>query len=375
MLSSAIFQEITIGKTVIPNRLAVAPMTRVSALQDGTIGSLMKDYYTRFASGGFGLIITEGLYTDKRYSQGYKNQPGLACDEQVTGWSSIVQSIHSNGARVVAQLMHAGALSQHNNYSAVTAGPSAVLPLGEKMAFYQGCGPFSRPIKMTVRDIEDALDGFVSAASRAQKSGFDGVEIHAANGYLLDQFLTVYTNRRGDSYGSRLENRTKIVREVIEAVKREVGPEFMVGVRFSQKKVNDSEYLWPEKELAARHIFSLAAESGADYIHTSEPLLNASAFDKGPPLSSLAKQYSGLPVIANGGVVSPAAAEQSILSEESDIVALGKIALANQDWPNKVKEDRNIEEFEFAMLNPKANLSNAEEYFRSKYSKHYSPRT
>src|SRR5690606_16240367 len=190
-----------IGNLKLANRLAVAPMTRVSATPDGTPTPEMADYYAEFTEGGFGLVITEGTYTDTVYSQGYLNQPGIVTDGQAAAWRGIVERVHAAGARIVLQLMHAGALSQGNRYRDDTAGPSAVPPLGEKMPEYGGHGPWPTPKAMSADDIDAAVRGFVSSAVRAREAGFDGVEVHAANGYLLDQFLTDYTNRREDAYG------------------------------------------------------------------------------------------------------------------------------------------------------------------------------
>ena len=187
------------------NRLAVAPMTRVTATAAGVPTAAMRDYYTRFAQGGFGLVITEGIYTDKAYSQGYRNQPGIADDEQARGWADIAAAVHAGGALAFAQLMHAGALSQANPFRPHTAGPSAVQPAGEQMGFYHGAGRYPTPQEMSEQEIAEAIDGFVQSALRAVRvAGFDGIEIHGANGYLLDQFLTAHTNLRTDGWGGAM---------------------------------------------------------------------------------------------------------------------------------------------------------------------------
>lgn len=361
-----LFSECRINHLTISNRLAVAPMTRVSACHSGAIGPLMQGYYQRFAQGGFGLIITEGLYTDQNYSQGYLHQPGISSAEQASGWIDLVQGVQCAGAKIIAQLMHAGALSQFNRFSSDAAGPSAIRPVGEQMPFYNGSGRYAIPREMTERDIEVAVEGFARSAALAKSAGFDGVEIHGANGYLLDQFLTPYINQRADAYGGSLENRLKIFRDVLAAVRLAVGRDFVVGMRISQKKVNDAEYFWPEAEAAAELIFTTLQQMGADYIHTAEPDLNAPAFFCGDSLAVLAKKYSGLPVIANGGIAGPELAKYAIASGGADLVALGKIALANQDWPARIKGKDKILPFEFSMLSPEASLENAERYFERK---------
>lgn len=354
--TTTLFKPAKIGQLSLKNTLAVAPMTRTSANAEGTVGPLMQPYYEAFAEGGFGLIITEGLYTDMQYSQGYFNQPGIATKQQANSWEKIIDGVHKQGSAIIAQLMHAGALSQYNRFSSITKGPSAVKPKGEQMTAYFGKGDYLTPEAMTERDIEEVVIGFTNAALLAQSAGFDGIEIHGANGYLLDQFLTLYTNQRADGYGGKLENRLRIYTEIIQAVRHAVGNSFIVGVRFSQKKVNDSEYLWPEGEAAAEYIFKKLAEIGVDYIHTTEPELNKPAFNQGDSLSSLAKKHSGLPVIANGGVTDAELAIAALKNDQADIVSLGRIALSNPDWPNRVNKAEPIKAFTYSLLSPTANL-------------------
>ena len=360
---TALLEGFKIGNLEIKNRLVVAPMTRISAESNGVVGPLMQGYYESFAKGEFGLIITEGLYTDEIYSQGYRDQAAIATPEHSASWKPVVDAVHARGSKFIAQLMHAGALSQYNSYQDKIVGPSAIQPLGEQMPFYHGQGAYKVPEALTQQEIETIVTNFAQAALHAKAAGFDGVEIHGANGYLLDQFLTVYTNGRQDEYGGSLENRLKIYQQVIEAVRETVGKEFIVGVRFSQKKINDTEYTWPEKEDAARVIFSAMRRCGADYIHTTEPVLDAPAFEGvGASLAQLAKQYSSLPVIANGGIVSANHAATVLSHQHADMIALGKTALANPNWPELVRDGKTLQDFDFAMLSPIADLENAQKY-------------
>lgn len=359
---AALFHSTNIGPLALRNRLAVAPMTRVSANDDGTANPQMNEYYQAFASGGFGLIITEGLYTDQRYSQCYRQQPGLVSPQQAQSWQPIIDGVHAHGSAIIAQLMHAGALSQFNPCVDENCAPSAVQPLGKQMPFYYGEGRYPLPRAMTEADIQQVVEGFASAASRAKSAGFDGVEIHGANGYLLDQFLTTYSNQREDQYGGNLSNRLRIYQQIITAVRQVAGPDFIVGIRFSQTKVNDTEYRWPEGEAAARQTFALMRECEVDYIHTTEPVMNAPAFETGPSLAALAKQFSGLPVIANGGVSEPAPAAAMLEADEADVIALGRIALSNQNWPAAIRDGQPLRPFDFALLTPIANLENGQRY-------------
>ncbi|MEU5282322.1 NADH:flavin oxidoreductase [Streptomyces asoensis] len=358
-----------LGST-LSNRLAVAPMTRVSAAPDGTPTGQMRDYYTEYARGGFGLIITEGTYTDDVYSQGYLNQPGIVSHDHIQAWKKITTTVHAAGSRIILQLMHAGALSQGNRYVASTAGPSAVKPRGQKMADYGGSGPWDAPKEMTLDDIETVVTGFTTAALNARLAGFDGIEIHAANGYLLDQFLTDYTNQRTDDYGGTVERRTRLITEIVRRTKEAVADEnFSIGVRISQTKVNDFEHRWANGAEDAHVIFSAIAKAGATYLHVASEgrdWIETARFDNGETITQIARKVSGLPVIANGGMHAPDQAADLLDGEHADILSIGRGALANPDLPRKLANNQPLEEFDFKMLHPMATLDSAHAWRQSK---------
>lgn len=353
-----LFESITVGPVTVKNRVVLAPMTRTSASDKGIVTDRMVKYYSRFARGGFGLLITEGIYPDQSYSQGYLGQPGIASAEQVAAWQRVTRAVHEQDARIVAQLMHAGALSQGNIYGQETLGPSAVQPKGGKLELYGGQGPYAVPKAATADDIKDVIQSFTQAARRAKTAGFDGVEIHGANGYILDQFLTNYMNLREDAYGGSARNRVRLLVEVIESVRKAVGDDFLVGIRISQGKVNDYTHKWDSGD--AEEIFSQLGLSGVDYIHTTEFDATASALDNGPSLAALAKTHGRVVVIANGSLEQPAAAEQILERGEADLIALGKGALANPDWPHRVAEGRDIDNFDGSVLQGDAKVKDVE---------------
>ncbi|MFE7445717.1 tRNA-dihydrouridine synthase [Streptomyces chartreusis] len=360
----------TLHGSALSNRLAVAPMTRVSAAPDGTPTAQMGAYYAEYARGGFGLIITEGTYTDDVYSQGYLNQPGIVSHDQVQAWKKITTAVHAAGSRIILQLMHAGAISQGNRYTTSTAGPSAVKPRGEKMVDYGGSGPWSAPTEMTLDDIETVITGFTSAALNARLAGFDGVEIHAANGYLLDQFLTDYTNQRTDAYGGTLQRRVRLITDVVKRTKEALADDsFSVGVRLSQTKVNDFEHRWAGGAEDAHTIFTAIAEAGAAYLHVASEgrdWIETARFDTGETITQIARKVSGLPVIANGGMHSTDQAADLLNGGHADILSLGRGALANPDLPRKLANNQPFEEFDYKMLHPMATLDNAHIWRQSK---------
>ena len=356
-----LFEPLRLGRELrLSNRLAVAPMTRVSATTDGHATAQMADYYEGFAAGGFGLVVTEGIYTDKAYAQGYLFQPGLADDAQRDAWRTVVDRVHAQGGRIVAQLMHAGALSQGNPYRATSKGPSAVLPKGQQMAFYRGDGPYRMPEAMSDADIAEAVEGFAQAARRAQEAGFDGVEVHGANGYLLDQFLTVHTNLRQDRYGGSLDNRLRLTAEVIQAVRQATSGSFIVGVRSSQGKVNDFTHKWEGGEADAARIYGTLGALPIDYLHTTEFEAWRPAFgEQGPSLAALARRHVSVPVLANGSLHDAAQAAGMMAREEADFVSLGRGALTHADWPARLRAGLGHEAFDRGLLAPIADLANA----------------
>jgi len=342
----------------LSNRLAVAPMTRISATPEGMPTDTMVRYYERFARGGFGLVITEGIYTDQAYSQGYANQPGLSDLEQAKGWRPVVDAVHAAGGKIVAQLMHAGALAQANQFRSETIGPSAIRPKGLQMAFYRGDGPYRLPRAMSEADIAEAIEGFTRAAAFAiEVAGFDGLEIHGANGYLLDQFLTDYSNLRSDTWGGAIGQRVRLSAEVARAVRQAVGGAVPVGMRISQGKVNDFTHKWVEAEAGASVVFGTRADTGLDYIHVTECEAWRPAFDnEGPSLVRLARKSAPeLTIIANGSLHEPFRAEQ-VLRDGADLIALGRGALANSAWPRLVTEGGTLQSFDRALLSPLANI-------------------
>lgn len=357
-----LFSSFDIGHLQLTNRFAVAPMTRVSATDSGAPTEEMIQYYDRFARGGFGLVITEGLYIDKKSSQGYLYQPGISDVAQAQAWKPLVERAQGHGAKVIAQIMHAGALSQGNRFADTNLAASAIQPKGEQMGFYFGQGQYKVPQAMTEQDIADVIASFVTAARLAvETAGFDGVEIHSANGYLLDQFLTDYTNERADAWGGGLQARLSFPVAVLTAVKTALGTRVPVGIRISQGKVNDFFHKWAEGEEGAKAIFSALKEAGADYLHVTEFEAWKPAFEDGSKsLVSLARESApGVAIIANGNLHLDDKAVTS-LDEGADVIALGKAALANPDLPIKLATGTQLAEFDSSILGPIANIKKEE---------------
>ncbi len=355
---SDVMQPVRFSSVEVPNRFALAPMTRTSAEADGTPNALMADHYERYAKGGFGLVITEGTYTDDKASQGYANQPGIINDQQVAGWKAIVDRVHSAGSRIFIQLMHAGAQFQANRYTDQPQGPSPVIPKGAPLGFYGDQTEWKTPEAMSESDIQAAIDGFALSAANAKAAGFDGIEIHGANGYLLNQFLSTHFNQRDDRYGGSLENRLRLVTEVVNAVRKAVGEDFPVGIRLSQGTVTDPDYQLPEGEAGFRRIVEAVRDAGADFVHTTDGDVNRQHFAEGNgSLASVAHEVAGIELILNGGIDEINC--QDVANQfPGTLLAVGKKALANPDFVQRLKDGKEIDDIDFAMLQPKATIRN-----------------
>jgi 2,4-dienoyl-CoA reductase-like NADH-dependent reductase (Old Yellow Enzyme family) len=359
-----LLEPIAVADLRLPNRVAVAPMSRVSTAGDGVPTENMAAYYAEYARGGFGLIVTEGTYTDHAHSQAYPNQPAIVTDEQVRAWARVADAVHAAGGRIFLQLMHAGALVQGNHHRGVAVAPSVVQPKGRMLPGYGGDGPYALPREMTHAEIHEAVAGFAASAARARTAGFDGVEVHGANGYLLDQFLTTYTNLRVDEYGGSATNRVRLLVEVVQAIQDAAGGDFPVGVRVSQVKVNDVEYRWDGPE-EARVVFGRLADARPAYIHVASegaPWDDTSFLAPGASITGVARETAGVPVIANGGMHDPDLAARLLSDGHADLVALGHGALANPDWPLRLADGQRFEPFDPGMVRPAVTIENTQRW-------------
>jgi 2,4-dienoyl-CoA reductase-like NADH-dependent reductase (Old Yellow Enzyme family)/thioredoxin reductase len=299
------------------------------ANQDGYITERTKNYYEARARGGVGLIIVEGTYIHLG-GQGFGNQPAMSDDKYIAGMSELVQAIHKHGAKASIQLFHAGRLarSQFSGLQPVAPSPIAATGFGYEM-----------PKELSVDEIPEIIFYFAEAALRAKNAGFDGVEIHGAHSYIIDQFLSRVSNKRDDMYGGVLSNRARFLVEVIKKVKETVGADYPVWVRITGKEYGLEEGITEEESQETARI---AQEAGADAIHVS-------AFGPGAPnnlsqpkfvpgviihLAERVKKAISIPVIAVGKIT-PYAAEKFLAEEKADFIAMGRQLLADPELPNK----------------------------------------
>lgn len=357
-----LFEQGYLGTYVLKNRYILAPMTRVSSAEDGTPNERVHRYYERFAKGGFAVVITEGVYPDTKYSQAYKFQGGLATEKHAAAWKPIVDSVKSHGSLMIAQLMHGGAQTQGNYYTDVTVAPSPFTPPIDKAEIYYGSGPYPEAKELTIEEIEEIKQGFVQSAKYAKAAGFSGVELHGANGYLLDEFLSEISNHRTDQYGGSVENRVRLLKELIEEVSKAIGGTMILGIRISQLKATNKSYKWPGGEKDAEIIFSELGKTNVDYIHISDDDATTPGFGEGTmTMSEAAKTFSGKPIIACGNLGDPKKAAAVIAKGQADFIAIARQALANPDTPNRVREGKPLDTFNGkATLTPKAYVKDFE---------------
>ena len=318
-----LFDTLRIGDLEVPNRIFLAPLTRNRSTGPGRVpNAMMRDYYVQRASAG--LIISEATSVAPA-GVGYPHTPGVWSDEQVEGWRKIVQGVHGTGGRMFLQLWHVGRISDPIYHDgALPVGPSAIAPKGN-VSLLRPQRPYVTPRALKTEEIPAVIEAFRRGAENARTAGFDGVEVHGANGYLIDQFLQDGTNKRDDIYGGGIENRARLLLEVTDAVVSVWGAG-RVGVHFAPRAdmhdMGDSDlpatFGYAARELGKRKIAFLAARES-----TKTPRL-------GPNLKAT---FGGVH-IANEGF-SREEAEAVITCGEADAVAFGKLFLANPDLPRR----------------------------------------
>ncbi|RDI61100.1 alkene reductase [Microvirga subterranea] len=323
--SSALFQPFTLGDLTLPNRLVMAPLTRNRATPAGDRpGPDAAAYYAQRASAG--LLISEGSQISHQ-GQGYLRTPGIYTPEQVAGWRKVTDAVHKAGGRLFIQLWHVGRVS-HTSLQpdgGAPVGPSA-LTANTKTYLADGFADVSEPRALELSEIPGILRDYENAARNAKEAGFDGVEIHAANGYLLDQFMKDGANKRTDAYGGSIENRARLTIEATEAVLK-VWDKGRVGIRLSPAQVNDAADSNPQALFS--HVIEKLDGLGLSYIHMIE---GATQGDR----NAVPVDYAGLrgafrgAYIANNGYDRAMAAE-AVASGRADLVAFGRLFIANPD--------------------------------------------
>jgi N-ethylmaleimide reductase len=328
-----LFDPIRLGAVEAPNRIVMAPLTRMRAGPGRTPTPLMVEYYAQRAAAG--LIVTEATAVSQQ-GTGCPNTPGIYADEQVAGWQRVTEAVHHAGGRIFLQLWHMGRIS-HPSFQpggGLPVAPSAIAPQFGQCRTETGMQPYVTPRALETEELPGIVAQYSAGAQRAKIAGFDGVEIHNANGYLLDQFLRDGTNRRADDYGGPERNRARLTLEVTEAVTK-VWPADRVGIRFSPGGVvndmRDSNPLatfgYVLRELNRFHLAyaHLIVSTEDDLRHGAAPV----------PLAALRQEFHGPLIIANG--FDRATAMRVLTEGVADAVAFGRLFIANPDLPQRFR--------------------------------------
>ena len=344
--ASPLLEPFRIGALELRNRVVMAPMSRYFC-PDGVPTEAVATYYERRARHGVGLIITEGTYIGHPSAASYEGVPNFH-GAGLDGWAMVRERVHAAGGRIFPQLWHTGSFRRPGD------GPDPAVPAFGPSENLNAYAKTTEPTKaMTEADIAAVIDAYAQAAADAQRLGFDGVELHGAHGYLIDEFLWATTNRRSDGYGGDLVGRTRFGVEVVKAVRRRVGPDFPVSLRFSQWKQQDYAARLAETPDELRRLLEPFAEAGVSLFHASTRRYWEPAFDGSPlTLAGWVKRLTGRPALAVGSVgldqaglksAAPAsidALEACLDRGEFDLIAVGRALLADPHWLEKIRDGR-----------------------------------
>lgn len=335
-MSNDLFTPLTLGALELPNRVVMAPLTRSRSPEDRIPNDLNVEYYRQRA--GAGMIISEATVISTE-AVGYIDTPGIWNDDQVAGWKKVTDAVHEEGGLIVCQLWHVGRTSHSWFHDGRPPVSSVAVAMEGKVYTPEGFEPASVPRALETDEMTRLLGDYRHSARRAMEAGFDGVEIHAANGYLLEQFLSSDLNSREDRYGGTLENRARLVREVIEAVLEEV-PADRVGIKLTLGN-GTGGVTEPDPQPMLEHLARVIDRAGLAYVHLNEGFRdNTHDLDRAKVLRS----QMDVPVIVNGGYDRESGME-AVASGHGDAIVYGRLFLANPDLVERFRADADLNDW------------------------------
>ncbi|HJV18659.1 MAG TPA: alkene reductase [Sediminibacterium sp.] len=337
MEKAILFTPYDLSGLTLQNRMVMAPMTRSRSNNEGNVATaLTATYYAQRATAG--LIITEGTFISKK-GVGFINVPGIYSDDQVAGWKLVTEAVHAKGGKIFAQIWHVGRLSHPDLHNGeLPLAPSAINPHA-KAYTERGFVDTVVPAEMTVADIQQTIRDFTTATANAVRAGFDGVELHAANGYLLHQFFNGCSNQRTDAYGGSIENRARILFEILAALKAVI-PMNRVGIRLNPSLHNAQGMLVDVLTIPTHdYIVQRLNDYGLAYLHLTEPFVPVD--DVPHAVTQVAKHfrplYKGTLIINKG--FDKAKAIKVLEDGDADLVAFGVPFIANPDLVKRYETD------------------------------------
>lgn len=336
---TTLFNPLQLGDLTLSNRIIMAPLTRMRSKQPGNIPyALNAEYYAQRASAG--LIISEATQISQQ-GQGYPATPGIHSPEQVEGWKEVTEAVHQKGGKIFLQLWHVGRISHssHQPGGKLPVAPSAIQPDGKTFTADWKQVDFETPHALEFAEIKQIINDYCTASENAKQAGFDGVEVHGANGYLLDQFLQDGSNKRTDEYGGSIENRARFLLEAVDAAVG-VWSKGRVGVRLSPYGTfNDMSDSNPKALFG--YVLEQLDKRGIAYVHVIEPrATDAGGSDtvaKNVPSTSELFKQSFKGVFISAGGYTPEMAKQAVEGGAVDAVAFGRLYIANPDLPERIE--------------------------------------
>jgi N-ethylmaleimide reductase len=347
MSTDVFFSPLQLGALALPTRIVMPALTRMRAGIGGVPTALSAEYYAQRASAG--LIITEATAISVQ-GHGYPAMPGIHSAEQVAGWRGVTSAVHARGGRIVLQLVHHGRWS-HSSYNpdgSLPVAPSAITPPGTAYTSQSTQVPYETPRALETKEIPEIVASFRRAARNALVGGFDAVEVHGANGFLLDQFLQDGSNHRTDAYGGSIENRARLLLEVIDGIASDIGPD-RVALRLSPHGnlggLSDSD---PVRHFS--YVISELGKRGLAYLHLIEPRASSVGFGDNVSVDSANNAalfrhlYQG-PLITAGGYT-PETGARAIVERLADAVAFGRMFIANPDLVERIRTSAALNPFD-----------------------------
>jgi len=332
-MSTDLFQPFTLGSITLTNRTVMAPMTRSRAI-GGIPSALMAEYYGQRA--GAGLIVTEGVAPSPN-GLGYPRIPGLFNAEQVAGWKLVTDAVHDKGGKIYVQLMHTGRVSHPDNMpeGARMVAPSAIAAKGDMYTDNSGNQAQPVPQAMTRYDVQAAVAEFAQAARLAVEAGFDGVELHGANGYLIDQFINPASNQRSDAYGGSADARNRFAIEVTAAVAEAIGPE-RTGIRLSPYGVFNDVTIFDEIEAQYTALVRELSALGIAYVHLVDHSAMGAPKPEASTVTAIREAFNGTLILSGG--YDRERAQADLDGGLGDLVAFGRPFLANPDFVARIEQ-------------------------------------
>ncbi len=330
-----IFEPFTLGNINLKNKIVMAPLTRSRAI-DNIPNELMATYYQQRATAG--LIITEGTSPSPN-GLGYPRIPGAYSDSQIEGWKNVASAVHANGGKIFVQLMHTGRITAKANMpeKSITLAPSAIQAAGEMYSDQEGLVAHEIPKAMSLQDIKSTQDEFVLASKRLiNEANIDGIELHAANGYLLNQFINPKSNQREDDYGGSIKNRSRFVLEVAEKVANEIGGD-KVGIRLSPYGAfNDMQSDYEALENTFVYLSQQLSKLNLTYIHVVDQRVAFGAPDFTTDIKkSIKENFKG--TIISGGDVDSIKKGEAIIESGLDLIYVGRPFISNPNFVEKLQ--------------------------------------